>query len=81
MTILIVYFLGDERHPDCPLIELPPHGRLIDADALIKYVNETKEIFSEHEIMTAITARDWCDAFIEDIEEAPTVIEASEVET
>ena len=20
-----------ERHPDCPLIELPPHGRLIDA--------------------------------------------------
>ena len=23
-----------ERHPDCPLIELPPHGRLIDADKL-----------------------------------------------
>ena len=21
-----------ERHPDCPLIEVPPHGRLIDAD-------------------------------------------------
>lgn len=20
-----------ERHPDCPLIELPPHGKLIDA--------------------------------------------------
>ena len=27
-----------ERHPDCPLIELPPHGRLIDAD---KLANET----------------------------------------
>lgn len=25
-----------ERHPDCPLIEVPPHGRLIDADALAK---------------------------------------------
>ena len=24
-----------ERLPNCPLIELPPHGRLIDADALI----------------------------------------------
>lgn len=23
-----------ERHPDCPLIEVPKHGRLIDADAL-----------------------------------------------
>lgn len=22
------------RHPNCPLKELPPHGRLIDADAL-----------------------------------------------
>lgn len=20
-----------QRHPDCPLIELPPHGRLVDA--------------------------------------------------
>lgn len=24
----------DDVHPDCPLIKLPPHGRLIDADAL-----------------------------------------------
>ena len=23
-----------ERHPDCPLVEIPPHGRLIDADVL-----------------------------------------------
>lgn len=22
------------RHPDCPLVEVKPHGRLIDADAL-----------------------------------------------
>ena len=25
-----------ETDEDCPLIELPPHGRLIDADALMK---------------------------------------------
>ena len=24
----------NERRDDCPLVELPPHGRLIDADAL-----------------------------------------------
>lgn len=23
---------ASERHPDCPLIPVPPHGRLIDAD-------------------------------------------------
>ena len=28
---------SEERRPDwCPLIELPPHGRLIDADELVR---------------------------------------------
>ena len=27
-------------HKDCPLIELPPHGRLIDADELAQAANE-----------------------------------------
>lgn len=27
---------------DCPLIELPPHGRLIDADALMETFRERK---------------------------------------
>ncbi len=26
----------DERPPHCPLIPVPPHGRLIDADALLQ---------------------------------------------
>lgn len=26
--------IKDGRHDDCPLVEVPPHGRLIDADAL-----------------------------------------------
>lgn len=25
-----------KRPDDCPLVEIPPHGRLIDADALVK---------------------------------------------
>ncbi len=29
------------RRPDCPLVELPPHGRLIDADAIQDYNVET----------------------------------------
>lgn len=32
-----VYKSTKERHPDCPLVEIPtPHGRLIDADELLK---------------------------------------------
>ncbi len=26
--------LSERRHPDCPLVEIPPHGKLIDADDL-----------------------------------------------
>ena len=29
----------ERREEHCPLIELPPHGRLIDADALIRVIN------------------------------------------
>ena len=31
----------NRRHRNCPLTEIPtPHGRLIDADELIRYLNE-----------------------------------------
>ena len=35
------YYYRAQRHPSCPLIELPPHGRLIDADAIQDYNVET----------------------------------------
>ena len=50
------------RHPSCPLIELPPHGRLIDAD---KLANET---FYGATSAPYITYRKFVNA--------PTVIEA-----
>lgn len=28
------------RHDDCPLVPVPPHGRLIDADALLEWARE-----------------------------------------
>ena len=54
-----------ERHPDCPLIELPPHGRLIDADR-IEYENIHFEDMGEFYEMVGK----------DDIDELPTVIEA-----
>lgn len=29
-----------ERLPNCPLIEIPPHGRLIDANPIIKFIQD-----------------------------------------
>ena len=31
----------DHRHPDCPLVPVPPHGRLIDADELLASFKES----------------------------------------
>lgn len=63
-----------ERQNDCPLVPVPPHGRLIDADALeneaqmrllecIKYDNQFQK---PYEVMRAIAL-------------APTIIPAEEV--
>ena len=52
----------------CPLIEIPPHGRLIDADALLQHqwVSSDWNCGGVHEIVVSIT----------DIDDAPTIIES-----
>lgn len=32
----------NRRHSNCPLVSVSPHGRLIDADALIETLNNNK---------------------------------------
>ena len=34
-------FKPEFRRSDCPLIEIPPHGRLIDADAMERNMSDT----------------------------------------
>ena len=67
-----------KRLDDCPLVPVPPHGRLIDADALMKTCGMAMDCYDcpngEH---------GWCkrsqDAanICEAIEDAPTVIPVS----
>lgn len=56
------------RVSGCPLIELKPHSRLIDANAVLK---ELDEMMVEGEVFT--TAVNFAQTVIN---EAPTVIEA-----
>ena len=58
-----------ERHPDCPLVELPPHGRLID----IRSVEDEKFVTVGNDYQ-----RWWNGALESVIDNAPTVIEGSE---
>ena len=63
------YIEDDCRHPDCPLVDAPtPHGRLIDADALI-----ANHFSDEHRIALSYANKVWMRKIIND---EPTVIEA-----
>ena len=55
-----------ERLDDCPLIEVPQHGRLIDADALLADVRAHSESYFADDF-----AHEWVDV-------APTIIPAEE---
>ena len=54
---------------DCPLIEVPPHGRLIDADA----INYEDEIWKKKCIPPQVVYNAWVVAG-----EMPTIIEAED---
>ena len=53
---------------DCPFIEIPPHGRLIDADALMADVRKNAESYFADDF-----AHEWVDR-------QPTIIPAEEGE-
>ena len=71
----------------CPLVPVPPHGRLIDADALMKEFEKAQRTMEQHgqeyscsflSSSREISTEWYC---VEDmLENAPTVIEAEEGE-
>jgi len=68
-----------ERHPNCPLVELPPHGRLGDLDALYAEISNGNKAYNGIEGYDGeypnIANVDDC---LEAIKYADTVIEGSE---
>lgn len=76
------YRYGSKDRPDwCPLVPLPPHGRLIDADALMLEIKEYIEEYDELDENGYHNLK-WC-AMKEaeaTIANAPTIIPAEEDE-
>ena len=60
-----------KNHKTCPLVELPKHGRLIDADKTLDELREYLQSVLSHE-------PDIANRIYEIICDAPTVLEASE---
>ena len=61
-----------KRRDDCPLVEVPPHGRLIDADALNDLINKSYPMTDRVDVHNGYAI---CQIMIKDL---PTVIEAEE---
>lgn len=86
ITREVVRWWMNDRHESsygkCPLIELPAqHGRLIDADALKSVICEAlKNALNDDSvnIFGAELAKFVAQGFIDEIENAPTVVEAEE---
>lgn len=64
-----------QNHINCPLIEIPPHGDLIDRDALYEVVKKRTRNWAGgwNDIECVLTGND--------IKNAPTIIDAEEGET
>lgn len=76
---VVKYMVEEKRHPSCPLVEVRPYGRMIDADNLI---NDFKKYMCGKCYVTNRAGVACEDCFYRDIEKtiaiAPTVLEASE---
>lgn len=64
------------RHPDCPLISVTtPHGRLIDADALLSD-DEIVQILTSNPQRTGKLIKEFAEMFVDKVNRQPTIIEA-----
>lgn len=70
------------RLPNCPLVEIPPHGRLIDADNLVsviddEFTEQTRTLSNPIEVLKKAVL---CGFAKDVITAAPTIIEVEEGE-
>lgn len=68
--------------PNCPLVSVPPHGRLIDADALMLHIQGYIEEYDDDLDDNGYHSGKWCAMKEAEmvINDAPTIIPAEEGE-
>lgn len=70
-----------KRLDNCPLVSVPPHGRLKDADALMMRIShEAMEAYMDGVCYGVHPNQEYLDLLGEIIDDAPTVIPADQAE-
>lgn len=81
MSIYIKNAGMPKRRDDCPLVPVPKHGRLIDADAMLMRINHAvMESYMDGVCYGVHPNQEYLDLLREIIDDAPTVIPAEEGE-
>lgn len=79
---VVEYARKSERHPDCPLVPVPSHGRCIDADALTEKLKKHREYHLDGSSSGAAISNGIGQCLdIINGKECPTIISAEEAET
>ena len=73
----LLYFCEEKRMDNCPLVPVPPHGRLVDADALHEELYAL-EYARENEWRDGMREARGVDAARVALLDAPTIIPAEE---
>ena len=68
--------IDDSKPVNCPLVPVPPHGRLIDADALKAKQQEDADLFVNAYTLMEKSRRDEALNAVANIVNAPTIIPA-----
>lgn len=68
----------NRRHEECPLVHVPPHGRLVDADEIIRRIEFTMRYYVVKDKFDKGRVAGWKNAIMAIREYAPTVIPAEE---
>lgn len=65
-------------HPDCPIGEIPPHGRLIDENDVMKSAEELRQSpwYKENDFLHIIRKDGFETAIDLTVKDAPTIIDA-----
>lgn len=71
----VIEYRFDGRPDDCPLVEVPtPHGRLIDADKLLKEIEENS--YRLRSVINSTENGMFLTGIRQAIDKSPTIIEA-----
>ena len=77
-----VFIKPDAKLKDCPLVELPEHGDLIERDDIVEHYRKAECNFGSDRHLEFLTVHDWIEEmFVYDLLNVPVIVPSNKEET